>query len=293
MRKGRPLVGVTLGDPAGVGPELVRKAIPKAGRSLRVEVLGDSRGIRPGRPTLAGARIAFQALRQSTVHLKEGRWAAVVNGPVAKEWLHRVGFRFPGQTEFYAQALGVRADQVTMMMIGPRLRVALASTHISLKEAVGKLRKKDIVRAGIHLSEILRKLGVVRPKIAVCGLNPHAGEGGAFGSEEKSIVVPAVRDLQKTRRGRFSGPESPDAVFREASQGKYDGVVALYHDQGLIPAKLLDFDSTVHVTAGLPVVRCSPDHGTAFALAGRGVAREDSLVAALRLAHRLTRKPTR
>ena len=287
------MVGVTLGDPAGVGPELVKKALRKIGRSIHVEVLGSTKGIRQGKPTLAGARMAYQALRRSTLCLKEGRWAAVVNGPVSKEWLHRVGFRHPGQTEFYAQAMGKRVDEVTMMMIGPRLRVALASTHISLSQAVRKLRKKDIVRAGIHLSEVLKRLGKARPRIAVCGLNPHAGEGGAFGTEEVKIVTPAVQSLRKTKKAKFFGPESPDAVFRDAYQGKYDGVVALYHDQGLIPAKLLDFDATVNLTAGLPVVRCSPDHGTAFALAGRGMAREDSLVAALRLAHRLVRKPSR
>lgn len=287
MKKTKPLVGITLGDPAGIGPEIVRKALRRLGPSARFEVLGECKRIRPGHPNRAGAKMALEALRKSVECLQSGRWAAVVNGPVSKEWLYRAGFRFPGQTEFYAHAFGKRADEVTMMMIGPRLRVALASTHLSLREAVRGLRKKDIVRAGTHLGQILQQLGHARPRIAVCGLNPHAGEKGSFGSEEKRVVKPAVRDLQRKTRWRVNGPESPDAVFRRAMQGEYDGVIALYHDQGLIPAKLLDFDSTVNLTAGLPVIRCSPDHGTAFSLAGRGRARPDSFLAACRLARRL------
>jgi 4-hydroxythreonine-4-phosphate dehydrogenase len=155
------------------------------------------------------------------------------------------------------------------------------------------LRKKDIVRSGVHLIGILKRLGFKKPKIAVCGLNPHAGEGGAFGQEEKKIVLPAVRELQKRMRLQISGPESPDTVFWRAYRGEFDGVVALYHDQGLIPAKLLDFDSTVNVTAGLPVVRCAPDHGTAFSIAGRGMAKPHSLIAAIRLAYRLAKNPAK
>ena len=284
-------VGVTLGDPAGVGPELVEKARRKLRRSIPFEVVGGARKIRPGRPTSAGAKMAKIALQESVRLLKSGQWAAVVNAPVSKEWMHRVGFRYPGQTEFYAHAFGKKSDEVTMVLIGPRLRVALVSTHLSLRQAVRDLKKKDIVRSGIHLSGILQRLGCKRPRIAVCGLNPHAGEGGAFGNEERKIVWPAVRELKKRTNLRVSGPESPDAVFRRAYLGEFDGVVALYHDQGLIPAKLLDFESTVNLTAGLPVVRCSPDHGTAFSLAGRNVAKPDSLIAAIRLAYRLAKTP--
>jgi 4-hydroxythreonine-4-phosphate dehydrogenase len=227
---------------------------------------------------------------QSVDLLRSGEIQAVVNGPVSKDWLGKVGFRFPGQTEFYAKAFGVRPGDVTMMMIGPRLRVGLASTHLSLRKAVLGLRAKQIVRAGMHLGETLRRLGVARPKIAVCGLNPHAGESGKFGNEEKKVVLPAIQELRRKTQFRIFGPESPDAVFRRAWMGEFDGVVALYHDQGLIPAKLLDFDETVNVTAGLPFVRCSPDHGTAFALAGKGKARPDSFLAAVRLARKLVSK---
>ena len=283
------MVGVTWGDPAGVGPELARHVFRKLGRSLSLRRIGHGES-RPGKPTLAGGKVAKEALMQSVDLLRSGEIQAVVNGPVSKDWLGKVGFRFPGQTEFYAKAFGVRPDDVTMMMIGPRLRVGLASTHLSLRKAILGLRAKQIVRAGTHLGETLKKLGVRRPRIAVCGLNPHAGESGKFGNEEKKVVLPAIQELRRKTQFRIFGPESPDAVFRRAWMGEFDGVVALYHDQGLIPAKLLDFDETVNVTAGLPFVRCSPDHGTAFALAGKGKARPDSFLAAVRLARKLVSK---
>ena len=289
MRKREPVVGITWGDPAGVGPELASYVFKKLGRSLPLRRVGHEES-RPGRPSLAGAKLAIEALVESVGLFRSGEIKAVVNGPVSKEWLGKVGFHFPGQTEFYAKAFGVKPDDVTMMMIGPRLRVALASTHISLQKAVLGLRSKQIVRSAKHLGKILKKLGVRRPRIAVCGLNPHAGENGKFGNEEKRVVEPAIRELKRKTVFRISGPESPDAVFRRAWKGEFDGVVALYHDQGLIPAKLLDFDETVNVTAGLPVVRCSPDHGTAFALAGKGKARPDSFLAAVRLARRLAKQ---
>ena len=289
MKNKGVVVGVTWGDPAGVGPELARHVFRKLGRSLSLRRIGHGES-RPGKPTLAGGKVAKEALMQSVNLLRSGEIQAVVNGPVSKDWLGKVGFRFPGQTEFYAKAFGVRPDDVTMMMIGPRLRVGLASTHLSLRKAVLGLRAKQIVRAGKHLGETLRRLGVGRPRIAVCGLNPHAGECGKFGNEEKKVVLPAIQELRRKTQFRIFGPESPDAVFRRAWMGEFDGVVALYHDQGLIPAKLLDFDETVNVTAGLPFVRCSPDHGTAFALAGKGKARPDSFLAAVRLARKLVRK---
>lgn len=283
------MVGVTWGDPAGVGPELASHVFRKLGRSLTLRRVGHGES-RPGKPSLAGAKLAKEALAESVRLLKSGEIQAVVNGPVSKEGLGKAGFSFPGQTEFYAKAFGVKPDAVTMMMIGPRLRVALASTHLSLRKAVLGLRANQIVRAAKHLGETLKKLGVRRPRIAVCGMNPHAGENGKFGNEEKRVVEPAIQELKRKTDFRISGPESPDAVFRRAWKGEFDGVVALYHDQGLIPAKLLDFDETVNVTIGLPVVRCSPDHGTAFTLAGKGKARPDSFLAAVRLARRLVKQ---
>jgi 4-hydroxythreonine-4-phosphate dehydrogenase len=285
--KKNAVLGITLGDPAGVGPELVREAIRKMGRSHQLRIIGESVGVRAGRPTLKGAQMAMKALQESVRLLRSGEIAGVVNGPVSKEWLRRVGFQFPGQTEFYAKAFGLKGSEVTMMMIGPRLRVALVSTHLSLKKAVNSLSKGEIVRAGVHLAETLRRMGFRKPRIAVCGLNPHAGEAGLFGNEERKVVEPAIRELSKKAGLKVWGPESPDTVFWRAGRGEFDGVVALYHDQGLIPAKLLDFETTVNVTVGLPVVRCSPDHGTAFDLAGKGKAKADSLMAAIRLAGQL------
>ena len=285
--KKNTVLGITLGDPAGVGPELVREAIRRMGRSYQLRIIGESVGVRARRPTFKGARMALEALQESVRLLKSGEIAGVVNGPVSKEWLKRVGFQFPGQTEFYANAFGMKSEAVTMVMIGPRLRVALASTHVSLKSAVSDLSKEQILRAGFHLVETLKKMGLRKPRVAVCGLNPHASEGGLFGNEERKLVVPAVRELRKKVGLKVWGPESPDTVFWRAGRGEFDGVVALYHDQGLIPAKLLDFETTVNVTVGLPVVRCSPDHGTAFDLAGKGKAKADSFMAAIRLAGQL------
>ena len=281
------MVGLTLGDPAGIGPELVAQVVRRMGRKASLQILGSSRRFRPGVPTLAGAKQAREALEESVRLLKRKKIDAVVNGPVSKEWLARVGFRYPGQTEFYARRFGKKADGVTMCMVGPRLRVALATTHVSLRRAVAGLTAGAIVRAGLHLAELLRRMGIRKPRIAVCGLNPHAGEGGLFGEEDNKIVAPAVRQLRRKSRLSFSGPEPADTVFCRAMQGDFDGVVALYHDQGLIPAKLLDFDRTVNVTMGLPVIRCSPDHGTAFGIAGKRKARVKSMLEAVKLASRL------
>ena len=189
--KKNAVLGITLGDPAGVGPELVRKVIRRMARSYKLRIIGNEEGFQPGQPTLRGAKMALEALNESVRLLKSGDIAGVVNGPVSKEWLRRVGFQFPGQTEFYANAFGMKSEAVTMLMIGPRLRVALASTHVSLKRAVCDLSKGQILRAGVHLVETLRRLGFRRPRIAVCGFNPHASEGGLFGNEEKKVVEPA------------------------------------------------------------------------------------------------------
>lgn len=278
-----------MGDPAGIGPELVAKVRRKFGGRIGLRVMGACTGIRPGHPTVAGARRALQALEESVRLLQSREIQAVVNGPVSKEWLVKVGFPHPGQTEFYARRFGCKDDAVTMCLVGPRLRVALASTHISLRGAVARLKAGGIVRAGLHLAELLRKIGIQRPRLAICGLNPHAGEQGLFGKEDARVVVPAVRQLRRKTRLAVAGPEPADTVFRRAMQGEFDGVVALYHDQGLIPAKLLDFDRTVNVTMGLPVIRCSPDHGTAFGLAGKGKAHTGSMLEAVKLAVRLVK----
>lgn len=289
MKKLSPAVGITLGDPAGIGPEIVQKAASAVGTRIRLRFIGSVQGATPGHPNKSSAQRAFEALQESVLLLKRGKIQAIVNGPVSKKWLARAGFRFPGQTEFYASRFGLKTNAVTMCMVGPRLRVALVSTHVSLSRAVAGLNIRAIVRSGLHLAELLKKMGVRRPRIAVCGLNPHAGEAGMFGKEERIIVAPAVQKLRTTLRLPFVGPESADTVFLRALQGEFDGVVALYHDQGLIPAKLLDFNRTVNVTMGLPVVRCAPDHGTAFGIAGKKKARAGSMLEAIKLANRLSK----
>lgn len=284
-----PVIGLTLGDPAGIGPELVAKVKRKLGGRIGLRVMGTGAGARPGHPTVVGARQARQALEESVRLLQRREIQAVVNGPVSKEWMAKAGFGFPGQTEFYARRFGQKESSVTMCMVGPKLRVALASTHVSLRRAVSGLKAGGIVRAGQHLAELLRRIGIQRPRIAICGLNPHAGERSLFGKEDARIVAPAVRQLRRKMRLPVAGPEPADTVFRRALQGEFDGVVALYHDQGLIPAKLLDFDRTVNVTMGLSVIRCSPDHGTAFGLAGKGKAKPDSMIEAVKLASKLAK----
>jgi 4-hydroxythreonine-4-phosphate dehydrogenase len=221
-------------------------------------------------------------LELAAARLKAGLADAVVTGPVCKESLQALGFPFPGQTEFFADALGV-ADY-GMLLTGERLTVGLATIHLPLAAVPAALTVDGIVRIGRLTYDFLTRRGVVRPRIAVAGLNPHAGEGGAFGDEEARVIAPAVALLENRHPGVFSGPAVPDAVFREAAGGAYHAVLAMYHDQGLIPLKLLDFDTAVNVTLGLPRPRTSPDHGTAFALAGTGQANPASMRAAIRLA---------
>lgn len=289
VRRRGLVVGVTWGDPAGIGPEITAQAKRILQKSIPIHLMGSHQDTRPGYPSLAGARQAWGALEESVRLLRTKKIQAVVNGPVSKEWLAKVGFRFPGQTEFYARRFGRKDREVTMCLVGPRLRIALASTHVSLRRAVSGLSASAIIRAGLHLTELLKKMGLRRPRIAICGLNPHAGERGLFGKEDLRIVWPAVRRLKSRTRLPVFGPVPSDTVFRRAMQGEFDGVVALYHDQGLIPAKLLDFDRTVNVTMGLPVIRCSPDHGTAFAIAGKRQARPESMIEAIKLAVRLAK----
>jgi 4-hydroxythreonine-4-phosphate dehydrogenase len=194
--------------------------------------------------------------------------------------MHSAGFAFPGQTEFFAERAGV--SNFAMCLTGGPLTVALVTAHVPLARVAGFLDRAEIVRVGKLLRDFLVSRGISQPRIAVAGLNPHAGEGGDIGTEEIEVVAPAVAEL--AAHGAFAGPYAPDTVFHRAVGGEFDGVLCMYHDQGLIPLKLLAFHEGVNVTLGLPFVRTSPDHGTAFDIAGKGVARCDSMRAALRLA---------
>jgi 4-hydroxythreonine-4-phosphate dehydrogenase len=287
------IIGITVGDPAGVGPELVRAVLEEGYRVIGT----DGGGFTPGAPTIEGARAAWDALEAGAAALRAGEIGALVTGPVSKAGLYELGWRWPGVTEFMAERFGV-SDNFAMCLTGGGLSVFLVTIHVPLREVAGLLTREEIVRVGAlaigFLERRLRGTGRL-PRLAVAGLNPHAGEGGAIGREEIEIIAPAIEELARSCAGRaeITGPRPPDAVFFEALDGQFDGVLCMYHDQGLIPLKLHAFHEGVNVTLGLPpgIIRASPDHGTAFAIAGKGVARADSLRAAIRLAGELIQAP--
>jgi len=283
----RPVLGLTPGDPAGIGPEIIARCLADPARPDDVDyrLLGPPANHPPGQPTAASARAAWDALEEAAALLREGTIQGVVTGPVHKESLHAAGFPFPGQTEFFAARAGV--DDFAMCLTGGPLTVALATVHLPLAEVPAQLRSADIVRIGRLLATfVARRLGRP-PRLAVAGLNPHAGEGGRFGDEEARIIGPAVAELARDLAA--TGPHAPDTVFHRAVQGEFDAVLCMYHDQGLIPLKLLAFDTGVNVTLGLPYPRTSPDHGTAFDLAGTGRASHRSMLAAINLAAEMLR----
>jgi len=278
----RPVLGLTTGDPAGVGPELITRCLVDADLPDGVDfrLIGREKGHTPGHPTPESARAAWDALEEAARFLQDGTIQAVVTGPVHKESLHAIGFPFPGQTEFFAARSGT--ENFAMCLTGGPLTVALATIHVPLREVAGALTTAEIVRVGKLLQVFQQKRLGRAPRLAVAGLNPHAGESGKFGDEEQTIIAPAVAEL--AAHGDFTGPLSPDTVFHRAAAGEFDGVLCMYHDQGLIPLKLLAFDTGVNVTLGLPFPRTSPDHGTAFDLAGTRRANHRSLLAAMNLA---------
>lgn len=285
-------IGITLGDAAGIGPEIVAAALTSSSLpDCEFVVVGDSPACRPGHPTPETARAAAAALEEAAAAAIGGDLAGVVTGPIHKARMYEIGFAFPGQTEFFARRCGV--DNFAMLLTGGALSVALVTTHIPLRRVADVLSQPEIVRTGGLLVEFLRRRLGRAPRIAVAGLNPHAGEAGAFGKEELAIIGPAVAALNATHspvendQPIFAGPLSPDTVFYHAAAGEWDGVLCMYHDQGLIPLKLHAFHEGVNVTLGLPFPRTSPDHGTAFGIAGQGIARADSMTAALKLAAEL------
>lgn len=281
----RPVIGYTLGDQAGIGPEIMRAALAAMeGEQAVFRPMGPAISATPGRPTQETAQAAFDQLEAAAAALKEGSIDAVVTAPVYKEGLHRVGFHFPGQTEFFADRLGVQ--NFAMCLTGQRLTVALGTIHTALADVPRLLSTAELVRIGTLLADFVRRTsGKSTPRIAVAGLNPHNGENGAFGDEEQRIITPAVEQLQAALPwAEITGPCVPDCVYRDAAMGQFDAILAPYHDQALIPLKLLDFDNAVNVTLGLPRYRTSPDHGTAFGIAGKGIANPASTIRAFRLA---------
>jgi 4-hydroxythreonine-4-phosphate dehydrogenase len=296
-------LALTCGDPAGVGPEIIATwlaanpalapdtaVIGAAGwlatlatAAQKIPVGLEEFAAVPGQPTGAGALVAWAAMERAAEGCKTGEFSAVVTGPVSKAALARIGYPYPGQTEFFAARWG--GDPV-MGFCGGRLRVVLATWHVPLYQVARLLGPHLLHRTIAAASGLARSEGVVQPRIGVCGLNPHAGEEGLLGEEERDFINPALDKF----RGEFPGLsrcEPADTLFARTLRGEYDVVVALYHDQGLAPLKTVDFDEAVNVTLGLPFVRTSPDHGTAFALAGRGQARITSFANAVTTARRL------
>jgi 4-hydroxythreonine-4-phosphate dehydrogenase len=238
---------------------------------------------RPGHPDPADATAVIGAIETAVAEVLGGRALAVVTNPIHKESLYRAGFTHPGHTEFLAELAGA-AEAPVMMLAGRGLRVVPVTIHLPLRRAIEGLRPAAIVHAGrVAAAALRRDFGIAAPVLAVAGLNPHAGEGGALGREESEIIAPAIAELRAAGIA-VEGPVPADAMFHDAARGAYDAALCMYHDQALIPIKTIDFFGAVNVTLGLPFVRTSPDHGTALALAGSGTARPDSLIAALRLA---------
>jgi 4-hydroxythreonine-4-phosphate dehydrogenase len=247
-----------------------------------------------GRPDESSAPAAIAAIRQAVAHVVAGRARAVVTNPIAKSVLYRAGFSHPGHTEFLAQLAAVAGGAVphpVMMLWSPELAVVPVTIHLPLREAIAQLSTELIVRtARIVAADLTARLGLARPRLALSGLNPHAGEDGTLGTEDRDIVAPAVEALRRDGI-EARGPLPADTMFHAAARKTYDCAICMYHDQALIPIKTIAFDDGVNVTLGLPFIRTSPDHGTAFDIAGSGRANPSSLIAALRLAARMAAAP--
>lgn len=298
-----PRLAITCGDPAGVGPEIIARWLaehrPEASGSAvigpprwlesldttatKVPVGLDEFSSTLGQPTAEGALVAWAAMERAAQGCRSGEFSGVVTGPVHKEGLARIGYPFPGQTELFAARWG---GEPTMAFCGGRLRVAMLTWHIPLREVPAHLTAPEFARAVHAADSLARAEGVALPRIGVCGLNPHAGEGGVLGDEEIRIIDPILTDLRPGFPG-LSACQPGDTIFGRALRGEFDVVVALYHDQGLAPLKTVDFDQAVNVTLGLSFVRTSPDHGTAFGIAGTCVARPTSFANAVAVARRL------
>ena len=315
-------LAVSLGDPAGIGPEVIAKCWDNRDRfELSPFVaIGDPRSVRavwdgqiatiddpreadtafdvglpliqipspeedrPGHPSVAGAHCSLDALEIAVGLARSGSASAVVTGPVSKEQLYSIGFRHPGQTEFVAERCGIASANVVMMLAGPTLRTVPGTTHIALRDVPDALTSGLIEsRARTTLRGLQRNFGIAEPRLAITGLNPHAGEGGLLGLAEVEVIEPAIASL-RAEGWRVSGPYPADTLFHETARARFDAALCMYHDQALIPVKALHFVDAVNITLGLPIVRTAPDHGTAFDIAGQDQADPRPMAAALRLA---------
>ncbi len=315
-------IAVTIGDPCGIGPEIVLKACADPTLDVALRIVGDEAllareakrlglplpiaidsvttlptDLPIGRIDARAGDAAWRYIVHAAQRALRGEARAIVTAPISKEALHAAGHRFPGHTELLAELAG--GVDVRMMLANQELRTVLVSIHVPLRDALATLDRESVLRTIVITDRSLRGFGIARPRIAVAGLNPHAGEGGLFGREEIDVIAPAIAEA-RARDIEVTGPFAPDTVFMRARGfGEFDVVVAMYHDQGLIPVKYLGIDDGVNVTLGLPFVRTSPDHGTAFDRAGRpgpdgrGLADPSSLIAAIRQAHALSRSVNR
>jgi 4-hydroxythreonine-4-phosphate dehydrogenase len=284
------VIGITIGDPAGIGHEIIHKALASGflPKDFQYKIFGSIQGHTPGILTSASALSAYQALEEAFHAWENKQIAAIVTAPIHKSNLASIGFLFPGHTEYFSHKCHIHPDHVTMVMHDPKLSVALLSIHTPLREAAQYYTEERILRTAISYTQFLSKIHTTPFKIALAGLNPHAGENGHIGNEEINIAIPTIKKLQ-SQGIPISGPFSPDTIYHRAAQGEFQGVIAAYHDQGLIPFKLLAFSTGVNVSLGLPLIRTSPDHGTAIDIAGQNIADPSSMIAAIQLACHLAR----
>ena len=323
----RPILGITIGDPAGIGPEVIAKAlnhsqvyqtccpvvigdvqvmqriVNKLGMGLLVQqVLNPSEAkyihgridaiqvadappdpIEFGKLSAAAGKVGVEAVKLAVRLAQQNQIVAIVTAPLNKEAIALAGYHYPGHTEILGELTGKRA---AMLLVTQQLRVVHVSTHVSLRQAIGLISPERVLETIQLAQRAASDLGIPNPRIAVAGLNPHAGEGGRFGDEEVESIQPAIKAAQQAGL-KVYGPVSADTLYWRASHGEFDIVVAMYHDQGHIPVKLTGFDDGINVTIGLPIIRTSVDHGTAFDIAGRGIARENSMLQAIRVALQL------
>ncbi|MDJ0277118.1 4-hydroxythreonine-4-phosphate dehydrogenase PdxA [Sphingomonas sp. 2R-10] len=321
MRPIAPLA-LSMGDPAGIGPEIIAKAWARRdsdslpcffavgdvravsavwngpveriddprdamrvfGRALPVVAVVDGDPIVPGRPDIGGARCALQSLELAAGLARSDAASGLVTAPVSKAELYRIGFDYPGQTEFVAERCGVARENAVMMLAGPTLRVVPITIHEPLARVPMALTTDLIVSRGRATARgLTRDFGIDAPRLALAGINPHAGEGGAIGREEIEVMLPAV-ELLRAEGIDIVGPLAADTMFHPRARARYDAALCAYHDQALIPIKTLHFDDGVNITLGLPIVRTSPDHGTAFDIAGQDSAEPGAMIAAIRMA---------
>lgn len=321
MRPIAPLA-LSMGDPAGIGPEIIAKAWERRdvaslpcffavgdvravsavwdgpveriddprdaarvfGHALPVVSVVDGDAIVPGKPDIGGARCALQSLELAAGLARSDAASGLVTAPVSKAELYRIGFDYPGQTEFVAERCGVARENAVMMLAGPTLRVVPITIHEPLARVPMALTVDLIVaRARATARGLTRDFGIDAPRLALAGVNPHAGEGGAIGREEIEVMLPAIEQL-RAEGIDIVGPLAADTMFHPRARARYDAALCAYHDQALIPIKTLHFDDGVNITLGLPIVRTSPDHGTAFDIAGQDVAEPGAMVAAIRMA---------